>query len=290
MEYPFDVQVLWVLKPGHIPANRARYQIFSGRLELLASAVGIERRGPQTSAGYSNVLEIVGVEGEPLLRMARKQKEWTTEFRDSGGALVGTIQTGKTWRRYTFLNGSGKVIAKVAGDPGLREFSVSATDGRKLASVRKTRAGLFKEMSAPNEHYEIGFTGPVPHPLRVLTAMMPLVLDHIPADDDPKPRRSGAVRKPGPASQEPARLPVSIYLDDETDSEQVEAAIDMSLRPAKDAALRAGALLIVKADWAVRVHQLTADQQAILNDRPELLSSPQEITSALQLAEPVEVP
>ena len=59
-----------------------------------------------------------------------------------------------------------------------------------------------------------------------------------------------------------------------------------SLQPTKDAVLRVGALLIVKVDWAVQVFQLTATQQAILDHRPRLASSPREIIAALQLSGP----
>jgi hypothetical protein len=58
-----------------------------------------------------------------------------------------------------------------------------------------------------------------------------------------------------------------------------------SLQPTKDAVLRVGALLIVKIDWVVQVHQLTAAQQAVLDHQPRLASSPREIISALQLSE-----
>jgi hypothetical protein len=58
-----------------------------------------------------------------------------------------------------------------------------------------------------------------------------------------------------------------------------------ALQPTKDAVVRAGALLIVKVDWEVQVHQLTAAQQAILDHRPQLAASPREIISALQLTE-----
>ena len=58
-----------------------------------------------------------------------------------------------------------------------------------------------------------------------------------------------------------------------------------SLQPTKDAVLRAGALLIVKVDWVVQVFQLTAAQQAVLNHKPQLASSPQEIIAALELSE-----
>jgi hypothetical protein len=57
-----------------------------------------------------------------------------------------------------------------------------------------------------------------------------------------------------------------------------------SLDHTKDAVLRIGALLIVKIDWTVQVVQLTAAQQAILDHRPQLSSSPSEIVAALKLA------
>jgi hypothetical protein len=60
-----------------------------------------------------------------------------------------------------------------------------------------------------------------------------------------------------------------------------------ALQPTRDAVVRAGALLIVKVDWVVQVHQLTAAQQAILDHRPQLAASPKEIITALQLSEPV---
>jgi RNA polymerase sigma factor (sigma-70 family) len=54
-----------------------------------------------------------------------------------------------------------------------------------------------------------------------------------------------------------------------------------SLQPTKDAVIRIGALLIVKVDWTVTVHQLTAVQQLLLDHHPHLLTSPYEILRAL---------
>lgn len=60
-----------------------------------------------------------------------------------------------------------------------------------------------------------------------------------------------------------------------------------ALQPTKDAVIRTGALLIVKADWAVHVRQLTAAQQAILDHRPDLAgASPKEIITALGPSSP----
>jgi hypothetical protein len=54
-----------------------------------------------------------------------------------------------------------------------------------------------------------------------------------------------------------------------------------ALQPTRDAVIRAGALLIIKADWAVYVHQLTAAQQAVLDHQPHLTATPSEIITAL---------
>ena len=51
-----------------------------------------------------------------------------------------------------------------------------------------------------------------------------------------------------------------------------------ALQPTRDAVIRVGALLIIKADWAVYVYQLTAAQQAILDHQPHLAAAtPKEI-------------
>ncbi|MFK8908386.1 hypothetical protein [Streptomyces sp. YS-3] len=56
-----------------------------------------------------------------------------------------------------------------------------------------------------------------------------------------------------------------------------------ALQPTKDAVVRIGAVLIVKADWVVRVVQLTAAQQAILDHRPQLATSPHDVIGAIGL-------
>lgn len=56
-----------------------------------------------------------------------------------------------------------------------------------------------------------------------------------------------------------------------------------SLQPTKDAVVRIGAVLIVKVDWEVRVMQLTAAQQAILDHKPELSMSPRDVIGAISL-------
>lgn len=60
----------------------------------------------------------------------------------------------------------------------------------------------------------------------------------------------------------------------------------VALQPTKDAVVRGGALLILKIDWVIQIHQLTAAQQALLDHQP-YLSSPQEIVTALRRPDPV---
>jgi len=56
-----------------------------------------------------------------------------------------------------------------------------------------------------------------------------------------------------------------------------------ALQPTKDAVIRVGALLIVKVDWVVAIHQLTAAQQLALDHQPQLATEPREILTALML-------
>lgn len=182
MEDPFDFQALWVMQPGHLPASRAKYQIFSGDRELVANAADTVRRSwlPDVlkSIPDASVLEVVTAAGTPLLTLIMRNTEWMTECRDPMGTLIGAIRMGDTRRQYKVVDESGKTVAKVVGDLGLKNFSVTDAGGSKLAHVRKTRAGLFKEMLTSNDHYKIDFIGPVvPQPLRTLTAMVPIVLD-----------------------------------------------------------------------------------------------------------------
>jgi hypothetical protein len=58
-------------------------------------------------------------------------------------------------------------------------------------------------------------------------------------------------------------------------------ALIASLQPTKDAVLRVGAVLVVKVEWTVVVHQLTPGQRLLLDHNPELESAPHAILAAL---------
>jgi hypothetical protein len=53
---------------------------------------------------------------------------------------------------------------------------VTDADG-EFARLRKTWAGLTKEVLTPSDHYRVDFTGPVSAQARMLTVMMAIVLD-----------------------------------------------------------------------------------------------------------------
>jgi hypothetical protein len=58
-----------------------------------------------------------------------------------------------------------------------------------------------------------------------------------------------------------------------------------AIQPNKEAVLRLGAVLIVKLDERIVVHQLTAAQQLQLDHEPQLAMAPGEILTALQLVD-----
>lgn len=62
-------------------------------------------------------------------------------------------------------------------------------------------------------------------------------------------------------------------------------ALLTSLQPTKNAVIRVGALLIVKVEEVVTVHQLTSAQQLHLDHQPRLLTSPQDILQVLELSD-----
>jgi hypothetical protein len=177
----FDFQALWVIQPGHLQPDRARYDIFDPDRKLLASATQVERRSRFNRVSRPmpdmSVLELTTPDGDPLLSIIRQHAEWVTEIQDPAGVVVGRIRTGDTRRNYTILDETGQTVGKVTGDLGLKKFVVADSGGGRIAQVRKTRAGLFKEMLTSNDHYKIEFTGPVPAAVRTLTALVPIVLD-----------------------------------------------------------------------------------------------------------------
>jgi hypothetical protein len=161
-------------------ANRAVYEIFSGQQQLLSVATETEAHArrplPGKPAPGTRVLAVATAAGEPMLTLIKYAREWITDLQDPEGELAGRIRTGGTRRTYTLLDGSGQVTGRAVGDLALKHFAVTGGGG-EFARVRKNWAGLTKELFTPADHYQVEFTAPCPPSARLLTAMLPIVVD-----------------------------------------------------------------------------------------------------------------
>lgn len=180
MDDPFDFQVLRILQPGKWLPNRARYEVFNDQRQLLAIATETEAHTRlkllSKTMPDARVLEVTTAASEPILTLVKHKRERITELHGADGELAGRIRATHTTRHYTLLDGDDQTVGKVVGDLALKHFSV--TDGeREFARLRKTWAGLTKEMLTPSDHYRVDFTAAVSPSARTLTVMMAIVLD-----------------------------------------------------------------------------------------------------------------
>ncbi len=180
MNDPFDFQALRILQPGKWLPNRARYEIFNDQRQLLAIATETEAHARMKLLSKTmpdaRVLEVTTAAGGPVLTLVKYKRERITELHGPDGELVGRIRATHTTRHYTLLDDQDQTVGKVVGDLGLKHFSVTDGDG-EFARLRKTWAGLTKEVLTPSDHYRVDFTGTVSPPARMLTVMMAIVLD-----------------------------------------------------------------------------------------------------------------
>jgi hypothetical protein len=182
VEEIFDFRSLRIKQPGKLLADRASYHIFNDERELIATATEAEghRRVKLVRESVIAVREftITTSAGVPILSLVKQAATWSTDVQGPGGELMGRIRTEPNRRHYTLLDGKGQTIGQAVGDLGLKRFSVMAAEGGTFARVQKTWAGLRKEMLTSSDHYKIEFTGaPVSRLARVLTVMVPIVLD-----------------------------------------------------------------------------------------------------------------
>jgi uncharacterized protein YxjI len=180
MEDPFAVKELRIRQPARMLSGRARYDIFDGK-QLLAVAQETEHRSAlHTMASLVPRTRLIGVRsaaGEPMLTLTKRDDDWITDVADAEGQLVGRIQIGETRRHYTLLDETDQVAGQAVGDLAVKQFVITGPDGERLARVRKTWAGLGKELLTSADHYTVTFTGPMPARTRTLVVMVPVVLD-----------------------------------------------------------------------------------------------------------------
>lgn len=181
MEDPFAVKELRIRQPARMLPGRARFDIFDSDKRLLAVATEPEARSAlHAVAGIvprTRVLEVRSPDGDPMLTLIKRDEDWITDVKDAGGRLVGRIQIGETRRHYTLLDETDEVLGEAVGDLAVKQFTVSGPQGERFARLRKTWAGLGKELLTSADHYTVTFTGPMPPRVRTLVAMVPIVLD-----------------------------------------------------------------------------------------------------------------
>jgi hypothetical protein len=161
--------------------GRARYDIFdTGRTLLAVAAETAPRSVLQTVADLVPRTRTIGVRsasGEPALTLVYRGTDWVADVNDPEGRLIGRIQIGDTRRHYTLLDEADQVAGRVVGDLPARQFVITGPQGERFARVRKTWAGLGKELLTTSDHYSLIFTGPMAPNIKLLVVMVPIVLD-----------------------------------------------------------------------------------------------------------------
>jgi Scramblase len=183
MEDPFAVKELRIRQPARMLPGRARYDIFGEGRNLLAVAIETEPRSAlQTMASLVPRTRTIGVRsasGEPMLTLVKRDDDWVADVTDAAGELIGRIQIGETRRHYTLLDETDQVAGQAVGDLAVKQFTITGPDGERFARLRKTWAGLGKELLTSSDHYTVTFTGPMPPRIRTLIVMVPLVVDMV---------------------------------------------------------------------------------------------------------------
>jgi Scramblase len=177
----FDFPELRIRQPGKLLPGRASYEIFDAGRQRLAVAAETEGRSRlQSITGLVSeawTLAVRTTAGEPVLTLVKPYTEWVTELTDPDGRLIGRIRIEATRRHYTLLDEQDLVAGQAVGNLAVNDFSVTGPQGERYARVRKTWAGLRKELLTSADHYTVTFTGPVSPRVRTLIVMMPIVLD-----------------------------------------------------------------------------------------------------------------
>jgi hypothetical protein len=183
MRDPFAVRELRIRQPARVLPGRARYDIFDSAKTLLAVAAETAPRSVlQTMADLvprTRVIAVRSASGEPVLTMVKRDSDWLADVTDPEGRLIGRIQIGETRRHYTLLDDAGQPAGQAVGDLAVKQFVVTGPQGERFARVRKTWAGLGKELLTSADHYTVTFTGPMPPRIRMLVVMVPIVVDMV---------------------------------------------------------------------------------------------------------------
>jgi hypothetical protein len=181
MDDPFAARELRIRQPARVMPGRARYDIFGPAKKLVAVVAETEPRSVLQTIGdlvpRTRVLGVTSASGEPMLTLVKRDADWLADLSDPAGQLLGQIEIGETRRHYTLRDEAGQLAGQVVGDLAVRQFTITGPDGERLAQLRKTWAGLGKELLTSSDHYTMTFTGPMSPKTRMMVVMVPIVLD-----------------------------------------------------------------------------------------------------------------
>jgi hypothetical protein len=160
--------------------GRGSYEIFDTHRNLLAVVKETKRRTRFEAFAQEvpsvRTFAVTTGRHEPLLTLDMRTG-WLAELTDPAGELIGHIRVSDNRRQYTLLDDQETVLGEAAGDLSTTRFAVSGPAGEPYAQVRKTWAGLAKELFTESDNYTVTFTGQVPARVRLLIVMVPVVLD-----------------------------------------------------------------------------------------------------------------
>jgi hypothetical protein len=179
----FGFDEIRVRQPGRLLAGRASFEIFADGKSLLATVVETEGRSTFAKITklipHTRALDVMDGAGQPLFALVLESSEFAADLIDPDEKLIGKIRIAGSRREYTLVNGDDEVVAKAVGDLAVKRFTVSGPGLPPFAEIRKTCAGPLKESLTSADNYTVKFTRAVavPPDVRVLTVMVPIVLD-----------------------------------------------------------------------------------------------------------------
>jgi hypothetical protein len=177
---PFDLTELRIRQPGRVLPERGSYEIFDTRRNLVAAVK--ETKGRTRFEAFAQevpnvrTFAVTTARREPLFTLVMRN-EWRAELTDPDGRLIGAIRVGGNRREYTLLDDQDMVAGEAVSDLSTTKVAITGPAGEEYAQLRKTWAGLGKELFTESDNYTMTFTGPVPPGLRPLIVMVPVVLD-----------------------------------------------------------------------------------------------------------------
>jgi uncharacterized protein YxjI len=172
----FKEPVLVINQKGKLVELRAEYAIYNQNGLQLAAV-----RGKRMSTR----IQVVDMNGRSLLDLTRGASLLTSKINvaDANGAKIGRILPSLSWnqidRDFKLEGADNEPIGAIYAEDRQRhrEFNVQDATNNVVAHIRKTRAGLAKEMFTKGDNYVVNLPDALSDPLRSLSIAAALVID-----------------------------------------------------------------------------------------------------------------